>query len=266
MTAALQAPVQASLACWPGLTHMQAAELAMQGAREPWIGPIGTDHVQLVPQGFDVLTEELVDALKSRWPATRWRLHANVRVLPRRRLADLCTFERDRDWFEAAARVQQQLGGPAYSAHAGRRVDADMGELLDNARRCADLFGCPVAIEGQYPVRGDKPHQHLLSTWAEYAQLLESGVPFALDLSHLHILATYTGQREISLITEMLASEACLEVHLSDNDGRGDWHRVVDLAPWWSELLSHINPGAVVFTEGNRLRRNPLKEILHEKQ
>lgn len=255
MSAQFPVSVQVSLACWPGLTHLQAAERAALAPQEPALGTLRMQHVQLVPQSSDVLEEELADVLRCRWLETQWRLHANVRVLPRRRLADLCTFHRDRDWFEAAARIQHLLGGPAYSAHAGKRSDASMGELLDNARRCADLFRCPVAIEGQYPVPGDGPGRYLVSTWQEYRQLLDSGVPFALDLSHLNILAAYTGAVEHSLVAEMLASPACLEVHLSENDGKGDWHRVLTSEPWWWPLMSHIHSGAVVFTEGNQLRQ-----------
>ncbi|HNU11880.1 MAG TPA: hypothetical protein PKJ45_11050 [Rubrivivax sp.] len=246
--------VQTSLACWPGFTHLQAARAAMQGASEPVLGSLRTDHVQLVPQCFDVLDESLAKALARAWPQTRFRLHANVRVLTRRRQADLCTFERDLDWFEAAARVHRLLGACVYSAHAGLRRDATLAALFDNTRRCADLFDSPVAIEGQYPTTGADPHRFLLSTWSEYQSLLESGLPFALDLSHLNILAFRTGQRNETLVAEMLCSPACLEVHISDNDGRGDSHQVLRRKPWWWPLLSRIGPAAVVFSEGNHRR------------
>jgi hypothetical protein len=79
-------------------------------------------------------------------------------------------------------------------------------------------------------------------------------VPYALDLSHLHILATRTGRRETTLVAEMLACERCIEVHVSDNDGQGDWHQVCAEPPWWHPLLPHIHPHAVVFSEGNHRR------------
>jgi hypothetical protein len=53
------------------------------------------------------------------------------------------------------------------------------------------------------------------------------------------------------LVGELLAGDQCLEVHLSHNDGRGDQHRICDADPWWFPLLGHINPSAVVFSEGN---------------
>lgn len=247
-------PVQTSLACWPGLSHLAAAQAAMAGVHESMAGLLRVDHVQLVPQGADVLDEDLTEVLVKTWPSTTFRLHANVRVLPRRRLADLCTYERDLDWFSAAARVHRILGARAYSAHAGLRRDATLPELFDNARRCADLFGCRVAIEGQYPVVGEEPYRFLVSSWPEYRLLLESGVPYALDLSHLNIVARHYGRRDEALIAEMLANPACLEVHISDNDGCGDWHQVVREEPWWWSLLHYIHPDAVIFSEGNHRR------------
>jgi hypothetical protein len=253
-------PVMTSLACWPGLTHLAAARIAMAGAHEPLIGKLRTDHVQLVPQCIDVLDEGLAEVLAKTWPATRFRLHANVRVMSQRRLADLCTYERDLDWFTAAARIHQVLGATIYSAHAGRRSDATFETMLDNARRCADLFGCPVAIEGQYPVAGNEPDKFLLSTWAEYRALLDSGAPFALDLSHLNIVAHRTACRDEGLVAEMLASPNCLEVHLSANDGSGDWHQVVRQEPWWWPHVHHIHPNAVIFSEGNHRHSRKRKD------
>ena len=119
---------------------------------------------------------------------------------------------------------------------------------MDNARRCADLFDVPVAIEGLYPSAREP---WLVATWEEYRRLLDSGVPFALDLSHLNILATWSGRLDMGLTAEMLSSERCIEVHVSSNDGRHDQHRRCDAPAWWSPLLSSINPRAMVFTEGD---------------
>lgn len=243
--------VRTSLACWPGLPHLQAMELAVRGPQEPLFGALQLDHVQLVPQGADVLDEQLVEVLLHRWPQTSFRLHANVRVLPQRRLADLGGFCSHLDWFRAAARIHQALGATVYSAHAGRRRDASFAEMLDNARRCADLFGCPVAVEGMYPRSGAGADEFLASTWEEYQALLQSSVPYALDLSHLNILAHLSGQLDLPLVRELLASPACLEVHISANDGSHDAHGVLNEPTWWCPLLAHLQPAAVLFSEGN---------------
>jgi hypothetical protein len=124
--------------------------------------------------------------------------------------------------------------------------------MLDNTRRCSELMGCPVAVEGQYPTPDD---EWLVSSWDEYRQLLDSDVCFALDLSHINILAHRSGRRDDGLVAEMLASDRCTEVHLSRNNGERDSHSVCDQPEWWTPLLKHIHPGAVVFSEGNHRRR-----------
>jgi hypothetical protein len=248
--------VNVSLACFAGMRQDAAARLALSGVRagaltEPMFGAIAADHVQLVPQCLGLLTPELATCLRADYPETRFRLHANVRVLERHRFADIANLSEHVDWFAQAARISRALDAPAYSAHAGRRVDASLADALDNARRLADLFACAVAVEGMYPTADDR---WLLSSWTEYAELLDSGVPFALDLSHVAILAASTGRVETTLVREMLASPACIECHVSDNDGRHDEHRVCQRSIWWESLLCELNPAAVVFTEGNHLR------------
>ncbi|MRS99699.1 TIM barrel protein [Ralstonia pickettii] len=242
-----------SLACWPGLNYGRVPEILAGPHTEALFGTLSTAHVQLVPQTVGRLDEEQVDGLLAAFPAARFRLHANVRVLPRHRMADLSTFDTDRDWFAQAACISQRLGAPVYSAHAGDRRHATLAQVLDNAWRCADLFGCPVAVEGLYP---DRHGTQLVSTWDEYRAVFESGVPYALDLSHLNIVA-YRFGREDGLVADMLACERCIEIHVSDNDGSGDWHRVCNAPPWWFALLSHIHPHAVIFSEGNHRRPTP---------
>jgi len=74
----------------------------------------------------------------------------------------------------------------------------------------------------------------------------------------LNILAHRTGRTERGLVQEMMNCERCIELHVSDNDGRGDSHQVCEQQSWWFSLLAALNPKTVVFTEGNQLRkRNP---------
>ena len=249
-------PIHVSLASWPGLRHEQAARHLSEEISEPLFGVLSTAHVQLVPQNFGVLTEDLAEQLMAAFAQVRFRLHANVRVLAEHRVADLSGYQRHAEWFERAAHISRCLAAPAYTAHAGLRSESTLPAMLDNARRCADLFDCPVGVEGLYPAPRDP---WLVSSWAEYRQLFESGVPYALDLSHLNILVAISGVRDDALVREMLACERCMEVHVSANDGRGDWHQVCEQAPWWHPLLASIHPQAVVFSEGNhrRKRSNP---------
>lgn len=249
--------INISMAAFPGLRHHLAVDQALRAARsgrlrEPAFGALSTRHIQLVPQNMGRLDESLAAALCEAYPDVQFRLHANVRLLDRHRIADLSSYAQHADWFAQAARVHRVLGAKAYTAHSGSRALTSIDDMLDNARRCADLFGCPVGVEGQYPTDNDSL---LVSSWREYEYVMRSGVPYAVDLSHLTILACKSGNREDALVREMLASPACIEVHLSDNDGRGDQHQICDEQTWWMPLLPHINPGAVVFSEGNHLRR-----------
>lgn len=248
--------VNISLAAFPGFRHEKAAQAAISGANtgrlhEPLFGAVRADHVQLVPQNMGLLDADLCESLIAAYPATRFRLHANVRVLAKHTIAELSGVPQHRHWFEQAARISRALRAPAYTAHAGSRGESTMAEMLENTRRLADLFECPVGVEGQYPVTGN----HLLVTsWDEYREVFESGVPYALDLSHLNILAHQSGSREVGLVQEMLSCERCIEVHVSDNNGTGDLHQVCERKAWWHPLLPFINRGAVTFTEGNHRR------------
>lgn len=249
--------VHASLACWPALKHLDAAAAASAGATDPYLGSLASDHLQLVPQGQGLIDEALLDAIRCRYPRSAVRLHANVHILSRRVVTDLSNFTDHPQWFARAAELHRYAGSSVYSAHAGRRCNATVQRVVDNARRCADLFGSPVAVEGLYPLADRAPggrHEFLVSTWEEYRELLDARVWMAIDLSHLNILAHQSGRFERQLTQELLASEWTVEVHLSHNDGSGDWHQVCDSAPWWSDLIPYINQTAVVFSEGNQRR------------
>lgn len=256
--------IHLSLAALPGLSPREAVLQAIEPTSresplsEPRWGCLSTAHVQLVPQTRGMIDDGFCDWLLDVYPETQFRLHANVRVLHAPKWVDISGFAQNMEWLERAALISRKLKAPAYSAHSGRRDQANFATMLDLARMASDLFEAPVAIEGQYPVEGDAL---LVSTWCEYQQLLESKAPFALDLSHLNILACKTGRRETSLVKEMLSSPACLEVHVSSNDGRGDTHEVCAAKddPWWMELLGFIQPAAVIFSEGNqRLSKTPM--------
>lgn len=242
--------VHASLACMPGLCPVTAMRhLSEVGIREPLFGDVSIDHIQLVPQSQGRLDDQVVELLLRAWPQVRFRLHANTRVLQRHRLANLSNFLEHREYFLEAARISSKLKAPAYSAHSGARQDASFEQLISNTLACQDLFGCPVAIEGQYPTR--RGSELLMSTWAEYAQLLDVDIYYAIDLSHLNILARHDGHAPEAMVQELLSNERCIEVHLSANDGQGDQHRVCGQHTWWSSALPYINSNCVVFTEGN---------------
>lgn len=240
-----------------GRAHFREAiaEMLLQPPLDLLLGPLSTSHLQLCPQNTGRLDVEAAAELRRDFPAITWRLHANVRVDGRLRIVDLCDWQSERDYFRQVADVSAVLDAPAYTAHAGRRAQTTLAEVLRYTREAEQRFSIPVGIEGHYPAPGDP---WLLSSWAEYRQLLESGVRYALDLSHLHILAAHSGCIEWSLLKELLASDCCLEVHVSANDGTADQHHPLTEPPWWFPLLAHIHPDATVFSEGRQQRRSAI--------
>ena len=243
--------VNVSLGAFPGKTYQGAMELAV-AATEPKWGALSVSHVQLCPQNFGQLTQTVVDQLKLDYPDTQFRLHANVRVLPKLELFDLSQYFGRGYYFDRLAEVSKTLNAPAYTAHAGKKENADFIEIARWADQLSSKMGCPVGIEGHYPTKGNS---YLVSDWAEYRELFESGAFYALDLSHLNIVATATGFVDIDLVGKMISSNRCLEVHVSENDGIGDTHQQSGAQYcWWESLLGEIHPKAVVFTEGNQIR------------
>jgi hypothetical protein len=240
----------ASLGAYPAKTCHEAMRLANHSF-ETLFGKISTSHVQLCPQNFGQLTDAIVDDLMALYPDTRFRLHANARVQERLQIVDLVDWFDRPDFFAALARTSKRLNAPAYSLHAGQRSSLLLAKLFDAAKAAADLFGCPVAIEGHYPTARGK---FFLDSWLKYEQLARSGVPFALDLSHIQILAHKSGEVRYDLLCDMVASDRCLEIHLSANDGSGDQHRQLVEPPWWWSLLDMAHADAVLFTEGNQVR------------
>lgn len=241
--------VHASLATFGGVPFAEAMRRTAEGVVDPILGRLSTDHIQLCPQNLGVLTEELADQLLADHPGTRFRLHANTRVFRERQVIELDAFDANHPYWRQLAAINQRLGSHGYTAHAGRRESGKtLASVFDATKAAADLFGCRVGVEGGYPTPKGDPW--LLSSWDDYAAMLGARVDFALDLSHLHIVATLTRRREEGLVREMLASEHCIEVHLSDNSGRADEHRMLSAEPWWWPLLPAIHPAAVVFSEG----------------
>lgn len=250
-------PVHVSLGAYGRTPHLVAiAEMLVSPPEEPILGRLSTAHVQICPQNHGPFTADMAQQVRRSFPDIRWRLHANVRVHGVHRWADIGDWPQERDYFAELARVSQALLAPCYTAHAGRRQAASLQDIFRHTRELEELFGVPVGIEGHYPTHGD---YWAISSWREYRALLASGVRFALDLSHLHILAITTNTWERNLVCEMLACERCLEVHVSSNNGHADQHRQLTEEPWWFQLLAYVHPNATVFSEGRQSVRRALE-------
>lgn len=245
--------INAASAVYPGVSHRAAMAFIAGGLEDPLLGRIGRQHVQLCPQHSGRITDETVDYLLATYPDTAFRLHATPRIEgpARHTILDAANIFEHPKQLRRMAEISRRLGAPAYSLHAGKLAHGTLADALENTRRLSDLFGCRVGIEGLYPAPGRKP-VWILGTWKEHEQMLDSGVDFALDLSHLNIIARRERNERHDLVTDLMSSPHCIEIHLSDNDGRGDRHQPLgqQSAPWWIPFLPKAHPDCVVFYEG----------------
>jgi hypothetical protein len=243
-------------ASWSSLTYQEAVANLIKGTTEPILGMIDTSHIQLCPQHSNYLSEELLVQIMEQYPTTKFRLHSDVRLKNKRGVTiDCIDYNEDTLWyFKTLSYFSNILKSPLYSLHAGARKDYTIHSLFDKCHAMQDLFQCPVALEGHYPF---KNQYWLIDCWKEYDLLLKSGLPYALDLSHLNIVAKKEGWNW-DLTKEMLASKQCAEVHISFNEGHLDNHNIayeLYLPLWeqWKTLLQNVNPEATIFSEGNQI-------------
>lgn len=231
------------------------------------------DYVQLCPQTPTVFTEETLREVQEAFPETQFQLHANVRVQPRLLVLDASSYNKRSHWyFERLGELSAFINAPAYSLHSGRRRNCTMMELFHNLEAIQQLFDMPVLVEGMYPSR-DGPEEYLMSTWKEYTDVMQSGLCYAIDLSHLNIVSKQEGERP-NLVHRLIANPNCKEVHISHNNGRHDSHRPITEQiwenVWWKEAwLSALSDRAendqpLHFTEGlHRTRSHRHNQTTH---
>ncbi|MGE4057209.1 MAG: hypothetical protein AB7F99_20670 [Vicinamibacterales bacterium] len=239
-----------------------ALDRLIAGVDEPFIGAVSSRCVQLCPQNFGVLDEAETESLRADYAGINLRLHANARVLSRHVLWDASTVtDATLPYFHALADRSRRLGADTISIHAGNTEHASLAQMFDNLRRLQDevFRDVRVAVEGLYP-HAKRPQ--LVVTWSEYEALLRSGLFFAVDLSHLHIVRAHEGAHD-DLVRALLSSPQCLEVHTSGNDGRRDEHALLTEEPWWFPFLSSAGANSVVFTESNQARALRSRHLVH---
>lgn len=250
--------VHATTACLAALEYEEAVRRIAKGLEQaPW-GALSCEHVQICPQHPMWLHEDLLDAMAQLLPDTQLRLHATVPVMREHFIGERAWWGAHSEaYWRRVAALSRHIKATAYTFHAGTREGHTFEQCLDEARRFEDLFGCRVGIEGLYPdVFGKR--SHLVENWDEYRALMDSGVSYAIDLSHLQILATVSRRIELDLTKDLLLHPNCMEIHVSDNDGVSDRHQ--QMRPdaqeiWWMPLLAQAardNPDAAIFSESSR--------------
>lgn len=281
--------LNATTAMFPKLDHLKAVHKIHNTELTDCFGWIETNHIQLCPQNLGSIDSSVTNDLLKFYPSTKFRLHADVRIdhQPRKnhdaieypyqvieeKFAKTLRIKSGYDllpecgWFhDLRIASAVWLNSDVAVLHAGNREHGDLAKLRDCVkylnyhysildgqfayRSVNKLFpNFRVAIEGLYPVKGNTL---LISTWTEYQWLLESGLEYAIDLSHLNIVAKRSRKTERSLTEELISSPMCVEVHVSANDGYEDLHLpITDYDTWWLPLLGKIHPDAVLFCESN---------------
>lgn len=250
-----QKRLNASTAALPGIfMHEAVRRLHENPTREDLLGQIFTDHMQLCPQNRGFVDEELVDQLLEAFPNTKFRLHANVRVLPHIVKWDASDdFRITKPYFEQMAFISKRLGAPAYTLHAGYKENCDFNTMLDNVARIQELFNdIPVGIEGLYPLAAKPQH---MDTWEAYQQVYDCGFFVALDLSHLNLLKPMPFTQAV--LRNWLEHKNTIEVHVSDNDGTRDQHKLLfkNNPPFWLNAFNESlldTRYTTVFSESNQ--------------
>lgn len=223
--------------------------------------PLDTSKAQITPQNFAKWTPEQTRAFADRYPNTTFRFHASVRLgnyeyeKPREAWFDLAGFVRQprlaRAYFEALGECNAALGSPLYSFHTGRKVGSGSIQQLKRAfNEIQSIMQCECAIETLYPLKA-RPGYHWVESWREHEELLASGVPFVLDMSHLNIIAHSEGHN-LTLVEAMLAAPQLKEIHISGNDGTADAHESLasTTGAWWWPLVEAYEGPADIFSEG----------------
>ena len=244
--------IQSTTAMFPGLPFIPALErISKEVKNRP---ELHMDWVQLCPQSFGCVTDDLLYTLKDTYPKTKFQLHSNVRIVHGKKPVHGSS---SGAWVEMYlqefSRLTQVTGCGIYSIHSGYEDEMLLEDMFENVRRMNTKYNMTIAIEGLYPERRRKA---LVSSWRQYHQLLDADIPYAIDLSHLNIVARAEGH-SMYLVQELLSSHNCIEVHLSSNNGLWDSHLPLSKEgkEWWWDFLEYCHPQTTIFSEENLQKR-----------
>lgn len=238
---------------FPGIPARTAIQRLLDGVYEPVYGRLSTEHVQICPQNRGHINEAFCEELLRIAPGTQFRLHANAKVMPKHHFLDASTLDDSTlPYYRELADRSKRLGARVYTLHAGNQRNATREQMRDAVLRLGDIFGeCRVGVEGLYP-RTREPQ--LIDSWPAYEWLMDQGIAYAIDLSHLKIVARADGGWQDDLVKALLINPDCVEVHVSDNDGLQDKHLVQQEPMPWHGLLDFVQPNATIFSEGDHAR------------
>lgn len=160
-----------------------------------------------------------------------------------------------------------EMGIMDYSVHPGQyritEKDADWGRFLRNLEwliNCCQAAGITLAVETMYPMI-DRGKCHFLGDMQSIDEMRKemSDLKWVLDLSHLNLWKNWDDRL---WVMDQLKGD-CLEVHISDNDGRRDLHTAIGDRTWWLPFCDRL-PQDVPFVLETRLNRRSAVEIRQE--
>jgi hypothetical protein len=261
----------AASASFTGFTHIEAVGLITEGIREPSLGVVSSKKIQLCPQNRSTLGEEECSLLVQTYPATEFRVHANTSCGGKFGIHDASSdwgSNAFQEWKALLKRACVILGAPAYSWHAGRSERASLGQAIARTMDLEQELGIPVGVEGLYP---SESTGWLMSSFEDYKTVMGSGARYAIDLSHWQIIAKKEQRFELELLEDLLTHPQCIEIHVSDNDGRRDNHQPLARKTFWIDMMqrlqAHGRLSADVFSEGlqasKRSPENYKKNVLY---
>lgn len=211
-----------------------------------------TKYIQLCPQNnTEIITTDLLKSIRMEYPTIQFRFHANPRITKNYLLVDLSSdfrTKKNKEYITTMRNMNDILGGSDYTIHAGDNKNIKQIEYRVNY--LSDFFGCKVGVEGLYTgIRG-----YSLNSWSQYAELLiKTKINYAIDLSHINIIAKNESYNDFPLLAELLSSDRCIEVHISGNDGYCDRHEIYrsdDLyVNFYLDNMSRFNFKSILFLE-----------------
>lgn len=249
--------VHPTTANFPGSPFVQSVSLAHSKLQH-----LDKTHMQLCPQQLGQLNQETSEKLLERWPETKFRLHANVQVLPKHHIFDASkNMQEDINisYIKSLKEINSHIKADIYSYHAGSRI-CSLEQMKANTNLLADLLEADVAVEGLYPEIDNK---WLINSIDEY-EWMAHNLFFALDLSHLQIV--YQQSRKTidkNWVLQMMEHPNCKEIHISGNDGKHDNHQKISGNEWWLDILAKAKTKAHIFTEENfKKKAKPYLQLL----
>ena len=250
----LVSPTYVASATFAGFTHREAVDKIAKGVFEPSIGMLSSDKIQLCPQNHSTLNEEVCSDLILAYSQTEFRIHANTSCGGLFGIYDASSDWSNTSflaWKKQLAIACKRLNAKAYSWHAGRAKNANLDDAIKRTLDLEQELGICVGVEGLYP---SSSTSWLMSSFNDYEKVMNSGASYVIDLSHWQIITKAMGKNEESLLKDLLIHPNCMEIHISDNDGKRDNHGKLSRKPFWFYLLCELQAKSLikadVFSEG----------------